>query len=63
MRNVLIFSEEFFKGIDEAVKAAVAHAEAAGLPKAYVDSYDELAVAKPASSSVSASPVSTDSST
>ena len=59
----LIFSEEFDTGIDEAIKAAVARADAAGLPKAYIDDYDELAAATPSSSSFSTPPESGDSST
>jgi len=41
-REPLIFSEQFFRGVDEAVAGAVASSEAAGLPKSYLDSYDEL---------------------
>lgn len=39
----LIFSEQFFRGVDEAVADAVAESEAAGLPRSYLHSYDELA--------------------
>lgn len=41
-REPLIFSEQFFRGVDEAVAGAVASSKAAGLPKAYLDSYDQL---------------------
>lgn len=37
-----IFSEEFNKAMDESVARAIAASEAAGLPKAYLDSYDDL---------------------
>lgn len=41
-REPLIFSEAFFRGTEKAVAEAVAESEAAGLPKAYLDSYDQL---------------------
>ena len=37
-----IFSEEFDRGMDEAVARAIARADALGLPKAYLGSYDDL---------------------
>lgn len=37
-----IFSEKFQKAMDEAVARAVAESEAAGLPRSYLHSYDEL---------------------
>jgi hypothetical protein len=48
-REPLIFSEQFFRGVDEAVAGAIASSEAAGLPKSYLDSYDQLP-AKPVKS-------------
>lgn len=38
----IIFSEEFEQGMNEAVAKAVARADALGLPKAYLDSYEDL---------------------
>jgi len=46
-REPLIFSEQFFHRTDEAIARAVAESAAVGLPKAYLDSYDDLQV-KPA---------------
>lgn len=37
-----IFSEKFQQGMSEAVARAVAESQAAGLPRSYLHSYDEL---------------------
>jgi len=41
-RQPFILTEEFLRDADEAVAEAIAHADALGLPKAYLESYDEL---------------------
>lgn len=41
-RQTFNLSEEFLRGVDEAVAEAVAHSDALGLPKDYLESYDEL---------------------
>lgn len=41
-REPFIFSEQFFSKADEAVASAVNSSEAAGLPKSYLDNYDQL---------------------
>lgn len=41
-----IFGEEFQRNMDKAVTQAVARADAAGLPKARLDSYDALPQAR-----------------
>lgn len=41
-REPFIFSEKFQKAMDKSVGRAVAASEAAGLPRAYLHSYDEL---------------------
>lgn len=46
-RSPLIFSENFFREADKAVERAVESSKAAGLPKAYLDSYDQLNQAQP----------------
>lgn len=38
----LIFGEKFQQGATKAVQEAVAKANAAGLPKAYLDSFDQV---------------------
>lgn len=39
-----IFSDEFERGMDKAVECAVVRADAAGLPKAYLHGFDDLAL-------------------
>ena len=41
-RQPYILSEEFLRGVDEAVAEAVAHSDALGLPKAYLENYGQL---------------------
>lgn len=41
-REPFIFSEKFQKAMGKSVARAVAKSEAAGLPRSYVNSYDEL---------------------
>lgn len=41
-REPLIFSKQFFRGVDEAVAGTIASSEAVGLPRSYLHSYDEL---------------------
>lgn len=43
----IIFSKDFELGMDGAVARAVARADSAGLPKAYLDSYSNLPDLKP----------------
>ena len=43
----IIFSNAFELDMDTAIARAVDRADAAGLPKAYLASYDELAKLKP----------------